>query len=147
MWSASTLCTVMHIDQGFLHTHNQVAMHSELRCHCSTASRLLSDSFINCLSSSWRSVHEVKGLRAGLQGLVCHMWIVKHWVLRSAVPVCRTAPPVAVTGLTRICHQYGVPLIVDEAHGSHLAFHSAFPQVIVFTQHGPVKTGCSAGHQ
>lgn len=42
-------------------------------------------------------------------------------------------PPVAVTGLAQICHRYEVPLIVDEAHGSHLAFHPAFPQVIWLT--------------
>jgi len=32
-------------------------------------------------------------------------------------------------GLAEVCHESNVPLIVDEAHGSHFAFHSAFPQV------------------
>lgn len=34
------------------------------------------------------------------------------------------------TGLAKVCHDFGAPLIVDEAHGSHLAFHSAFPEVL-----------------
>ncbi len=34
-----------------------------------------------------------------------------------------------VAELADICHEHGVPLIVDEAHGAHFAFHEAFPQV------------------
>ncbi len=30
--------------------------------------------------------------------------------------------------IAEICHSHGVPLLVDEAHGSHLYFHSAFPE-------------------
>ncbi|KAA6423748.1 MAG: hypothetical protein FRX49_06319, partial [Trebouxia sp. A1-2] len=33
-----------------------------------------------------------------------------------------------ISGLTDVCHKSHVPLIVDEAHGSHFAFDSAFPQ-------------------
>ncbi len=32
-------------------------------------------------------------------------------------------------GLAEVCHKSNVPLIVDEAHGSHFVFDSAFPQV------------------
>lgn len=35
---------------------------------------------------------------------------------------CDLAPYVA------LARQYGIPLIVDEAHGTHFAFHEAFPQ-------------------
>ena len=35
------------------------------------------------------------------------------------------------TGLADVCHCYGVPLIVDEAHGSHFAFDPEFPQVLL----------------
>ena len=35
------------------------------------------------------------------------------------------------TGLADVCHSYGVPLIVDEAHGSHFAFDPDFPQVLL----------------
>lgn len=31
----------------------------------------------------------------------------------------------------KIAHQYKVPLIVDEAHGAHFGFHSAFPETAV----------------
>ncbi|KAL0037016.1 hypothetical protein WJX77_009443 [Trebouxia sp. C0004] len=33
-----------------------------------------------------------------------------------------------ISGLAEVCHISNVPLIVDEAHGSHFAFDSAFPQ-------------------
>ena len=29
--------------------------------------------------------------------------------------------------IAEICHTYGALLLVDEAHGGHLYFHSAFP--------------------
>nr|XP_048330641.1 arginine decarboxylase-like [Ziziphus jujuba var. spinosa] len=29
--------------------------------------------------------------------------------------------------ISRMCHSQGIPLIVDEAHGAHLGFHSQFP--------------------
>ncbi|MFG2721516.1 aminotransferase class I/II-fold pyridoxal phosphate-dependent enzyme [Streptomyces sp. NPDC048416] len=32
-----------------------------------------------------------------------------------------------VAGVARVCHEYDVPLIVDEAWGAHLPFHSALP--------------------
>ncbi|KAK9841621.1 hypothetical protein WJX74_008865 [Apatococcus lobatus] len=33
-----------------------------------------------------------------------------------------------VQELAKVCHEHGVPLIVDEAHGPHFAFHGSFPQ-------------------
>lgn len=33
-----------------------------------------------------------------------------------------------VSGIAEVCHAYGVPLIVDEAHGAHLGFGAGFPQ-------------------
>lgn len=33
-----------------------------------------------------------------------------------------------VENIAKIAHKYGVPLIVDEAHGAHLCFHNAFPK-------------------
>ncbi|MFK4144629.1 aminotransferase class I/II-fold pyridoxal phosphate-dependent enzyme [Streptomyces sp. NPDC004065] len=32
-----------------------------------------------------------------------------------------------IRGVARVCHEYDVPLIVDEAWGAHLPFHSALP--------------------
>ncbi|KAF6175550.1 hypothetical protein GIB67_023070 [Kingdonia uniflora] len=29
--------------------------------------------------------------------------------------------------IAQLCHSYGIPMIVDEAHGAHFAFHSDFP--------------------
>jgi len=36
-----------------------------------------------------------------------------------------------VAAIKEILSPYGIPLIVDEAHGAHLAFHSAFPKSAV----------------
>lgn len=36
-----------------------------------------------------------------------------------------------VMSIAKIAHEYHVPLIVDEAHGAHFGFHSAFPQTAV----------------
>ena len=33
--------------------------------------------------------------------------------------------------ITRICHSFDTPLIVDEAHGAHFGFHERFPQSAV----------------
>ncbi len=33
-----------------------------------------------------------------------------------------------VAEIAKICHQYNIPLLVDEAHGAHFAFHPDFPQ-------------------
>ena len=32
-----------------------------------------------------------------------------------------------VAAIAEIAHEYGIPLIVDEAHGAHFGFHEAFP--------------------
>ena len=32
-----------------------------------------------------------------------------------------------VASIAAVAHDHGVPLIVDEAHGAHLAFHVDFP--------------------
>lgn len=32
-----------------------------------------------------------------------------------------------ITTIAQLCHHRGIPLLVDEAHGAHFAFHSAFP--------------------
>ena len=36
-----------------------------------------------------------------------------------------------IAAIAEIVHAYGIPLIVDEAHGSHLGFHPYFPQTAV----------------
>ncbi|MDO4490287.1 MAG: aminotransferase class V-fold PLP-dependent enzyme [Lachnospiraceae bacterium] len=39
--------------------------------------------------------------------------------------------------ISRVCHSHGVPLLVDEAHGSHLYFHQDFPN-------GAIRAGADA---
>ncbi|MGN0376919.1 MAG: aminotransferase class I/II-fold pyridoxal phosphate-dependent enzyme [Suilimivivens sp.] len=36
-----------------------------------------------------------------------------------------------ITGIVRIAHSYGIPVIVDQAHGAHFGFHPAFPESAV----------------
>lgn len=33
-----------------------------------------------------------------------------------------------VRGIAKIAHSYGIPVIVDQAHGAHFGFHDAFPE-------------------
>lgn len=33
-----------------------------------------------------------------------------------------------VRGIVKIAHSYGIPVIVDQAHGAHFGFHPAFPE-------------------
>ena len=33
-----------------------------------------------------------------------------------------------VNSIVKIAHNYGIPVIVDQAHGAHFGFHSAFPE-------------------
>lgn len=33
-----------------------------------------------------------------------------------------------VNSIVKIAHSYGIPVIVDQAHGAHFGFHSAFPE-------------------
>lgn len=36
-----------------------------------------------------------------------------------------------IEGISKIVHEYKIPLIVDEAHGAHFGFHEAFPKSAV----------------
>lgn len=36
-----------------------------------------------------------------------------------------------VRGIVKIAHSYGIPVIVDQAHGAHFGFHPAFPECAV----------------
>lgn len=50
----------------------------------------------------------------------------------EAVAVLITSPDyyglcADVAGIAGVCHQRGVPLLVDEAHGAHFAFHESLP--------------------
>ena len=31
--------------------------------------------------------------------------------------------------ISEVVHKYGIPLIVDEAHGAHFGFHEYFPKM------------------
>lgn len=42
-----------------------------------------------------------------------------------------------IRALSEVCHRHGVPLLVDEAHGSHLYFHPDFPE-------GAIESGADA---
>ncbi len=36
-----------------------------------------------------------------------------------------------ISSIAKIVHRYGIPLIVDEAHGAHFGFYEAFPQTAI----------------
>lgn len=49
--------------------------------------------------------------------------------LRAMLQVCPTYFGVTsdIARLAEICHKHDTPLLVDEAHGGHFAFHHSFP--------------------
>ncbi|GAB6179071.1 aminotransferase class I/II-fold pyridoxal phosphate-dependent enzyme [Desulfotomaculum defluvii] len=53
----------------------------------------------------------------------------KHKEVKAVMAVSPTYYGVLgdVTDVANICHRFGVPLLVDEAHGSHLRFHPQLP--------------------
>ena len=36
-----------------------------------------------------------------------------------------------IASIAETVHEFGIPLIVDEAHGAHFGFHKAFPETAV----------------
>lgn len=65
---------------------------------------------------------------------------------KEGIPVAQTGSVVAgivitsptydgilsdVRGIVRTAHSYGIPVIVDQAHGAHFGFHPAFPESAV----------------
>lgn len=61
-----------------------------------------------------------------------------------------------IEGIVSIAHQYGIPVLVDEAHGAHLGFHPMFPKnavqcgadIVIHSLHKtlPAMTQCALAH-
>ncbi len=53
----------------------------------------------------------------------------QHPDAKAILMVCPTYHGVCgdVTAIAQLAHQYGIPLLVDEAHGPHFAFHPGLP--------------------
>lgn len=51
-------------------------------------------------------------------------------IIGFIIQVCPTYFGVTsdIAQLASICHEDGTPLLVDEAHGAHFAFHASFPE-------------------
>jgi hypothetical protein len=60
--------------------------------------------------------------------ILCHRQLGWPTLRLDFRTLCRRTR-LCCAGLAEVCHKSNVPLIVDEAHGSHFAFDSTFPQV------------------
>lgn len=75
------------------------------------------------------SYEEICGLNGGISPLDVEKMLQKE---KSIEAVLITSPSYDgivsdVKSIAQICHGFGVPLIVDEAHGAHFCFHEYFP--------------------
>lgn len=75
-------------------------------------------------------IHEIYGINTIIDGEVVRDALEEN---RDAKAVMITSPTYEgvvseIKEIADICHEYGVPLIVDEAHGAHFIFHDYFPQ-------------------
>lgn len=71
--------------------------------------------------------------RWGLQGQITVEQIKQSLECSDVKAVVITSPTYDgivsdVAGIAEVVHRYGIPLIVDEAHGAHFGFHRAFPE-------------------
>lgn len=74
--------------------------------------------------------------RHGLNGSVTPEAVRRSLVDSGAEAVFVTSPTYDgvvsdIAGIAAAAHKYGVPLIVDEAHGAHFGFHEIFPESAV----------------
>lgn len=74
------------------------------------------------------------GLNGGISPKDVEAALEKH---RDTQAVLITSPTYDgilsdVKGIAQAAHRYGVPLIVDEAHGAHLPFHDFFPESALY---------------
>ncbi len=70
------------------------------------------------------------GLNAGITAEDVEEALKMHPQIRAVVIVSPTYDGVVsdVARIAEIVHAYGIPLIVDEAHGAHFGFHPYFPE-------------------
>ena len=76
-------------------------------------------------------------------GFLCRRLVRFHALPAHHPPHRGQYPHMPAAGIAEVCHRWQVPLIVDEAHGSHFCFHQAFPQVHVHSMY----SGCRGQSQ
>ncbi|MDO5425837.1 MAG: aminotransferase class I/II-fold pyridoxal phosphate-dependent enzyme [Eubacteriales bacterium] len=72
---------------------------------------------------------ETYGISGGLEPERMERLLQENPDIQAAVITSPTYDGVVsdVRGIAKIAHKYGIPLIVDEAHGAHFGFHGYFP--------------------
>lgn len=71
---------------------------------------------------------EVFGVAGSVTPQMVEQALEVHWDARLVILTSPTYEGVVsdIASIARVCHTYGVPLLVDEAHGAHLGFSPAF---------------------
>lgn len=69
-------------------------------------------------------------INGGISPKIIEELLIKHQDIKLVVITSPTYEGILsdVKAISDITHQYGVPLLVDEAHGAHLGFHPGFPE-------------------
>ncbi|QHQ60321.1 aminotransferase class I/II-fold pyridoxal phosphate-dependent enzyme [Anaerocolumna sedimenticola] len=70
------------------------------------------------------------GISGGILPEKIEEMLIKHPDIKLVVLTSPTYEGILsdIKSIAEITHKYGVPLMVDEAHGAHLGFHPGFPQ-------------------
>ena len=72
--------------------------------------------------------------RCGVQGQITPQQVEQKLAAFSDIKAVVITSPTYdgivsdVAGIAEVVHRFGIPLIVDEAHGAHFGFHPAFPE-------------------
>nr|WP_279380767.1 aminotransferase class V-fold PLP-dependent enzyme [Mobilitalea sibirica] len=66
----------------------------------------------------------------GISALKTEEMLIKHQDIKLVIITSPTYEGVVsdITGISRVVHQYGALLMVDEAHGAHFGLHEYFPK-------------------
>jgi len=69
------------------------------------------------------------GINGGITPEDVEKMLTKYPDIKLAVITSPTYEGIVsdIRGIAAVCHRYGVPLMVDEAHGAHFGFHKDFP--------------------
>lgn len=75
-------------------------------------------------------IHKQFGLNCGLNSDNIEQLLITHPEIKLIVITSPSYEGILsdIPSIAKVAHNYGIPLLVDEAHGAHLGFHPRFPR-------------------